>query len=111
MFTFLIWKYSKYSNLVGIDIGYNFYILYLRGRKMRIKNVGTNCTVVLIDGSKNYLFSFGSLVAVYNYNTSVLNVCDNHYSPTTTRHYNKWISEYKICAEEVKISRSEIESI
>lgn len=78
---------------------------------MRIKNVCNNCTVVLIDGSKNYLFSFGLLVAVYNYNTGILNVCDNHYSRTTAKHYNKWVSEYKICADEVKISRSEIESI
>ena len=78
---------------------------------MRIKNMGANCTVVLIDGDKNYLFSYNLLVAVYNYNTGVLNVCDNHYSQATARHYNKWISEYKICAKEVKISRQEIESI
>lgn len=78
---------------------------------MRIKNVCSNCTVVLIDGSKNYLFSFELLVAVYNYNTGILNVCDNHYSRSTARHYNKWIGEYKICANEVKVSRSEIEAI
>ena len=78
---------------------------------MSIKKIGANCTAVLIDGDKNYLFSYNLLVAVYNYNTGVLNVCDNHYSQTTARHYNKWISEYKICAKEVKISRQEIESI
>lgn len=77
---------------------------------MRIKNLGANCTTVLTT-DKNYLFSYNLLVAVYNYNTGILNVCDNHYSQTTTRHYNKWICEYKICANEVKISRSEIESI
>lgn len=78
---------------------------------MRIKNMCANCIAVLIDGDKNYLFSFGLLVAVYNYNTGVLSVCDNHYSRTTARHYNKWISEYKICAEETRINRSKIEAI
>lgn len=78
---------------------------------MRIKNISANCTAVLIDGDKNYLFSYNMLVAVYNYNTGVLNVRDNHYSPTTTRHFNKWKSAYKICSNEVKISRQEIESI
>lgn len=77
---------------------------------MRIKNMGANCTAVLTE-YKNYLFSYNLLVAVYNYDTGVLNVCDNHYSASTTKHYHKWISEYKICSEEVRISRQEIESI
>jgi len=78
---------------------------------MRIKNISANCTVVLIDGDKNYLFSFGLLVAVYNYKTNILNVCDNHYSRTTARHYNQWIKAYNIYADEVRVNRSEIEVI
>lgn len=77
---------------------------------MRIKTICSNA-IAVTTAYKNYLFSYGLLVAVYNYDTGILNVCDHHYSPSTTRHYNKWISENKICAEEVKISRSEIESI
>ena len=77
---------------------------------MRIKTICSNC-IAVTSTDKNYLFSYNLLVAVYNYTTGVLNVCDHHYSQTTTRHFNKWKSEYKICSNEVKVTRSEIESI
>lgn len=77
---------------------------------MRIKTICSNA-VAVETSYKNYLFSYGLLVAVYNYNTGILNVCDNHYSRTTARHYNKWISEYKIYAEEKAVSRRFIELV
>jgi len=78
---------------------------------MRIKTMCNNCTVVLIDGHKNYLFSYNLLVAVYNYRTEKLYVCDNNYSPTTSRHFNKWCKYYSINAEKIGVSRSKIEAI
>ena len=77
---------------------------------MRIKNIGNNAVAVLTQ-YKNYLFSYGLLVAVYHYDKGILNVCDHHYSASTTKHYNKWISEYKICAEEKAVTRRFIELI
>lgn len=77
---------------------------------MRIKTICSNA-IAVTTAYKNYLFSYGLLVAVYNYDTGILSVCDNHYSKTTTKHYNKWISEYKICAKEKNVDRRIIELI
>jgi len=55
---------------------------------MQLINIGTNQTEIRIDG-KQMFFSYEQLVAVRNNDKCY--VTSTKYSPSTTKHINKWI--------------------
>lgn len=56
---------------------------------MKLRQIGSNMTELEVNGHE-VLFSYETPVAAYVYDRGYVRT-DTHYSPTTTRHINKWL--------------------
>ena len=75
---------------------------------MKLINIAHNMTVLELDNGTEILFSYSTPVAGNN-NLSGFFVTEENYSRTTTRHINRYLSQYDLGKGAKKISQATID--
>ena len=75
---------------------------------MKLINIAHNMTVLELDNGTEILFSYSTPVAGNN-NLSGFFVTEENYSRTTTKHINRYLSQYDLGEGAKKISQATID--
>ena len=75
---------------------------------MKLINIAHNMTVLELDNGTEILFSYSTPVAGNN-NLSGFFVTEENYSRTTTRHINRYLSQYDLGEGAKRISQATID--
>jgi hypothetical protein len=77
---------------------------------MKLINIAHNMTVLELDNGTEILFSYSTPVAGNN-NLSGFFVTEENYSRTTTRHINRYLSQYDLGEGAKRISQATIDQM
>ena len=77
---------------------------------MKLINIAHNMTVLELDNGTEILFSYSTPVAGNN-NLSGFFVTEENYSRTTTRHINRYLSQYDLGEGAKRISQAAIDQM